>query len=108
MATYSFLDVNATLVGAGAVIDLGAGSANAEEGISTSMADDKNTMTIEFTVIDPVFLQAPFTWKKQYKVSDQEMVDRWDCDPGATYPEVFQTARPRYADDTEWLKYNPK
>ncbi|AUO22523.1 phage protein [Pseudomonas sp. NC02] len=46
MPTYSFLDVNATLVGAGAVIDLGAGSANAEEGISTAMVDDKNTMLI--------------------------------------------------------------
>lgn len=44
MATYSFLDVNATLVGAGAVIDLGAGSANAEEGITISRVDDKNTM----------------------------------------------------------------
>lgn len=46
MATYSFLDVNATLVGAGAVIDLGAGSANSEEGIATSATADKNTMTI--------------------------------------------------------------
>lgn len=46
MSTYSFLDVNATLVGAGAVIDLGAGSATAEEGISVVMAGDKNTMTI--------------------------------------------------------------
>ncbi|QLL11702.1 phage structural protein [Pseudomonas chlororaphis] len=46
MATYSFLDVSATLVGAGAVIDLGAGSANAEEGITTAMVDDKNTMLI--------------------------------------------------------------
>ncbi|WP_288074674.1 phage protein [Pseudomonas sp.] len=46
MAAYSFLDVNATLVGAGAVIDLGAGSANAEEGISIVMAGDKNTMLI--------------------------------------------------------------
>lgn len=46
MATYSFLDVNATLVGAGAVIDLGSGSANAEEGISIVAANDKNTMTI--------------------------------------------------------------
>jgi len=44
MTTYSFLDVNATLVGAGAVIDLGAGSANAEEGITISRVDDKNTM----------------------------------------------------------------
>lgn len=46
MPTYSFLDVNATLVGAGGVIDLGAGSANAEEGITTAAAGDKNTMTI--------------------------------------------------------------
>lgn len=46
MATYSFLDVNATLVGAGAVLDLGSGSANAEEGISIVAAGDKNTMTI--------------------------------------------------------------
>ena len=30
MSTYSFLDVNATLVGAGAVIDLGAGAATAD------------------------------------------------------------------------------
>ncbi|SDI54169.1 phage structural protein [Pseudomonas panipatensis] len=46
MSTYSFLDVNATLSGAGAMIDLGAGSANAEEGISIVMAGDKNTMTV--------------------------------------------------------------
>jgi len=45
MATYSFLDVNATLVGAGAVIDLGAGAGNAKEGITISRADDKNIMT---------------------------------------------------------------
>jgi hypothetical protein len=69
---------------------------------------DKDTMQIEFTIIDPVFLKAPFTWKKQYKVTDQELVDRWDCDPGATYPEVYQTEKPRYADDTEYLKYNPR
>jgi hypothetical protein len=69
---------------------------------------DKDTMQIEFTITDPVFLKAPFSWKKQYKVSDQELVARWDCDPGATYPEVYQTERPRYADDTEYLKYNPR
>lgn len=46
MSTYSFIDVNATLVGAGAVIDLGSGSANAEEGISIVAAADKNTMLI--------------------------------------------------------------
>ncbi|MDE2403049.1 MAG: DUF3277 family protein [Burkholderiales bacterium] len=46
MATYSFLDVNATLVGAGGVIDLGAGAGVSDEGITISMAGEKNTMTI--------------------------------------------------------------
>lgn len=46
MATYSFLDVSATLVGAGGFIDLGNGAATAEEGISIDMAGDKNTMMI--------------------------------------------------------------
>lgn len=69
---------------------------------------DKDTMTIEFTIVDPVFLKAPFTWKKQYKVTTQKMVERWDCDPEATYPEVYQTEKPRYGDDTEWLKFNPR
>jgi len=46
MATYSFQDVNCTLVGAGGVIDLGAGAGVADEGISIEMAGDKNTMTV--------------------------------------------------------------
>lgn len=44
--TYSFMDVTATLVGAGGVIDLGYGSAVAEEGITVSRNGNKNTMTI--------------------------------------------------------------
>lgn len=46
MTTYSFVDVTATLVGTGAVIDLGYGSATAQEGITIAMAGDKNTMLI--------------------------------------------------------------
>lgn len=46
MATYSFQDVAATLVGAGGVIDLGAGAGVSDEGITIEMAGDKNTMTI--------------------------------------------------------------
>lgn len=45
MATYSFMDVTASLTGPSGVIDLGYGSANAEEGISTTMTGAKNTMT---------------------------------------------------------------
>lgn len=44
MSTYSFQDVNASLVGPGAVIDMGYGAANSEEGITVSMANDRNVM----------------------------------------------------------------
>lgn len=46
MATYSFQNVTASLVGAGGVIDLGYGSGNAKEGISVAFATSRNTMTI--------------------------------------------------------------
>ena len=46
MSTYSFMDVSASMTGPTGVIDLGYGSANAEEGITVSMAEAKNTMTI--------------------------------------------------------------
>ena len=46
MSTYSFLDVQATLAGPTGVINLGAGAAVAEEGISTDASGDKNTMMI--------------------------------------------------------------
>lgn len=46
MPSYSFQDVTGTLVGAGGVIDLGAGAGVADEGITIEMAGDKNTMTV--------------------------------------------------------------
>ena len=46
MSTYSFLDVSSTLVGPTGSIDVGYGSANAEEGITVTMTEAKNTMTI--------------------------------------------------------------
>ena len=46
MATYSFLDVTASLTGPTGVIDLGQGAANSEEGITQTMGGNKNTMTI--------------------------------------------------------------
>lgn len=45
-STYSFLDVQASITGPGGAFSLGSGSGNAEEGITVSMVDDKNTMTI--------------------------------------------------------------
>lgn len=45
-STYSFADVQATLVGPTGVLNLGYGAAVAEEGISIEMAGDKNTMMI--------------------------------------------------------------
>lgn len=46
MATYSFIDVQATLVGPTGVLNLGYGAAVAEEGITIEMAGEKNTMLI--------------------------------------------------------------
>lgn len=46
MATYSFMDVQATITGPGGSFALGYGQATAEEGISVQRAGDKNTMLI--------------------------------------------------------------
>ena len=44
MPTYSFLDVAATITGPGGSFSLGAGSANAEEGISIEFLEDKDRL----------------------------------------------------------------
>lgn len=46
MATYSFLDVHAALVGPGGAVNLGKGAANSEEGITIEATEDVDTMTI--------------------------------------------------------------
>lgn len=46
MATYSFQDVTAAIVGVGGSINLGAGAAVADEGISIEAAQDKSVMMI--------------------------------------------------------------
>lgn len=43
---YSFLNVAATLVGPGGILNLAAGAAAAEEGITIEPVEDKNVMTI--------------------------------------------------------------
>ncbi|ODT97399.1 MAG: hypothetical protein ABS82_00130 [Rhodanobacter sp. SCN 67-45] len=44
--TYSFLNVQATIVGPGGAFNIGQGAGIAEEGITIEMAGDKGTMTI--------------------------------------------------------------
>lgn len=46
MPTYSFMDVQASLVGPTGTCSLGYGAAVADEGITIDMAGDKNTMMI--------------------------------------------------------------
>jgi hypothetical protein len=46
MATYSFLDVSAGIVGPGGAFALGNGAGVSEEGIMVRMVEDKNTMQI--------------------------------------------------------------
>ncbi len=45
-STYSFLDVNAALVGPGAAFNLGAGSGAAEEGITIAPTEEINNMAV--------------------------------------------------------------
>jgi hypothetical protein len=46
VATYSFMDIAATITGPGGTFALGYGACTAEEGISVAMVEPKNTMTI--------------------------------------------------------------
>lgn len=46
LKTYSFLEVNAAIVGPGGAISLGAGAGNAEEAISVEPSAELNTMSI--------------------------------------------------------------
>ena len=46
MSTYSFIDVSASLAGPTGLLELGYGSGNSEEGITITMTEAKNTMTV--------------------------------------------------------------
>jgi hypothetical protein len=46
MATYSFMSVNATLIGLGGAVSLGYGAASAKEGISYEPLDEKDRMDV--------------------------------------------------------------
>lgn len=46
MATYSFLDVHASIAGPGGSFQLGSGAGAAEEGITIADAEDRNTRTM--------------------------------------------------------------
>ncbi len=46
MFTYSFLDVQASIVGPGGSFSIGSGAGAAEEGITVEMSEDKNTMVM--------------------------------------------------------------
>ena len=46
MSTYSFLDVNCSIIGPGGAINLGQGAAVTDEGITIDPAEDIDTLTI--------------------------------------------------------------
>ena len=46
MATYSFMNITATLAGVTGVIDLGYGAAVTKEGITVTMAQERDAMTV--------------------------------------------------------------
>jgi hypothetical protein len=74
--------------------------------IERYMITGPDTMILELTVEDPIFLKAPFTWRKQFRKTQQPFVSKWDCDPEAGLDELYRTIPQKYPDDTEFQKYN--
>ena len=64
-----------------------------------------DTMEIEFTVEDEIFLKEPFTWSHRYQKTNQAFISQWDCDNDAGYKELYGTIPQRYPDDTTPAKY---
>ena len=59
-----------------------------------------DTMELEITVEDPLFLKAPFVFTGMLERTDQEPINSWDCDPESALKELYQTSNNPYPDDT--------
>ena len=72
------------------------------------LLQDNDTLIIEFTVDDPIFLKSPFTWRKRYRRTQEPFVSKWDCDPDASLQELYTTIPQRYPDDSEFAKWKDR
>ena len=66
---------------------------------------DPKTLEVEITVEDPIFFNAPFTWKVKAKKSDMPFTGEWFCDPEVGLHHLYSTAPQRYKDDKMFAKY---
>ena len=65
----------------------------------------KDTMEVEITVEDPIFFNAPFTWKVMAKKMNTPFTGEWFCDPDVGLHHLYSTAPQRYKDDKMFEKY---
>jgi hypothetical protein len=65
-----------------------------------------DTMELEITVEDPLFLTAPFVFTGMLEKTDQEPINSWDCDPETGVRELYQTSNNPYPDDPTPDLYN--
>jgi hypothetical protein len=65
-----------------------------------------DTLDVQFTIEDPIFLKQPFTWGHHYQKTTQPFVSTWDCDAEAGHEELYRTIPQKYPDDSEFKKYN--
>ena len=72
------------------------------------LLQDNETLIIEFTVDDPIFLKSPFTWRKRYRRTQEQFVSKWDCDPDVSLQELYTTIPQKYPDDTEFAKWKDR
>ena len=68
-------------------------------------ATGPDTLEIEITIEDPIFLIAPFTWTQQILRADREITGEWDCDPEVGLRHLYSTVPQRYPDDINFEIY---
>ncbi len=65
-----------------------------------------NTMEVEITVEDPVFLTGPFTWTNMFATPDRGYTGEWDCDPEVGLRHLYSTVPQRYPDDANFDQFS--
>jgi hypothetical protein len=64
-----------------------------------------DTLRLELTARDPIFLREPFTYTMEWRVSDEPLSLPWDCDPEAAQRNL-NVVRSKYPQDPPFKRQN--
>ena len=68
----------------------------------------KDSVELQITIDDPIFLHAPFTWSYRLRRPNREWTNEWQCDPEVGLHHLYNSAHQRYPDDKMFEKYRDK